>query len=225
MAVNEFEEFRKQYESTYIRIKFNETSDYQVVFVTACVSDTEKSPYFVVRSPTLGQCTVNWKDSKLSLDYTFPVLGLFNYDNSFYCFHRFPDRQWKRGISSGNSHVSDPLSSVKRGRFGLGHEVTQKSVINTDSLTAAFTRHPISLSNAVELLNAKKLIGVALNSTFGITLNPTINPNMLLWKHMSMIGYVHQHSNELEVIVTTFEQEVSDFLNRQKEYDWNMKRR
>lgn len=224
MAVNEFVEFTKQYDKTFIRVKFEGSKAHQVVVIKGCVSDDENNPYIIVQNPVIGQCTVNWKESKQNIDYTFPKVGLFNHDSGFFMFHRFPDRQWKRGISSGNSHVSDPLFTVKNhlGRLGLAPYISSR--VEFQTLSSAFSGfYPKSIDEAIELLLAPRQLGVALDGMFGITKSPTDSPVWLLWKHLSVIGYIHPKEHQLEVVESTFQQEVSDFLKRQQEHTWILK--
>ena len=226
MAVNEFAEFQKQYEKTWIRVQFESTNELQVVNVRACISDDVKNPYIVLYNPPIGQTTVKWGDTKQRLDYEFPEPGLFNFAESFYMFHRFPDRQWKKGVSQGNARMSDPLYGI-RNRIRHGNNFVTTATIDYAALTAAFSQNfPSSISDAFHVLEEPSVLGVALSPIFGITKSPT-NPasdlRCILWKHLNMIGWVDPVSRSIEVVEPFFLQEVTDFIHRKQESSWSIR--
>lgn len=219
--VDEFAEFKKQYEKTFTRIKFEGQEDYHVVFVKQCeVGDGDKK-YIVLYNPKIGSTMVNWKDSKQNMDYSFPEIGLFNHKESFLFFHRFPERQWKRGIVGTNAEVNDPLYAVKYQISGL-RDCIRSTPIDYHTLTSAFNRvYPEGLIQACVWCQEKS--GVALNRVFGITKNPTKDKNLILWKHSSMIGEIDPSTYHIIVHEESFRQEVADFLKRTGETFWNLK--
>jgi len=92
MAVNEFVEFQKQYEKTYIRIKFENSDHFQVVLVKQCVADNSKSPYIILSNPVIGNAIITWDNTLQVVDSNFPAVGLFNHEDCFMMLNRFPDR-------------------------------------------------------------------------------------------------------------------------------------
>ena len=218
--INEFEEFRKQYEKTYIRVKFENLPNKQVIVVRECVIETNESGYIVVHSDRLGQCILSWSKSKQIIDYSFPTIGLFNYDSGFLMFYRHPDRQWKRGITSGNSIIKTPFRDIQ---IKTGSYFGPDSVLNYNSLEAAYSNiYPSSITNACAQLIDNNLLGIALNSTFAISKNPTKDSTLLLWKHLNMIGYVYPQTETINVVEIIFKQEVIDFLKRTLEFSWKL---
>lgn len=222
--VNEFEEFRKQYEKTYLRVRFEGTKDLQVVNVRECVGADEKRPYILFHNPVIGQTTVRWEDSKQEIDYEFPATGLFNHADNFYAFYRFPDRQWKKGISHGNVRIIDPINYFRQRVRHYQNFVSPKFNVDFHTLTSAFSnKYPASLDEAIQTVNRSDMIGTALNPVFGITKSPTLTTLLVLWKHLSMIGIVDPVARSIEVTERTFRQEVFDFLKRKQEYAWSIK--
>ena len=222
--VDNFAEFRKQYEGTFIRVKFESANDYCVVVVSACIDDDIKHPYIVVSSPSLKQCAINWEESKQTIDYSFPTVGLFNFNNTFQMFCRLPDRQFKRGILSSNSLILDPFYDIKIASKALTVVKIKPLRPDHSNLTSAFdNKFPTSLDQAVQSLNSSEQLGVALNPIFGLSKNPTVSQDIILWKHLNMIGTLSKETKTIEVIESIFQQEVVDFLKRQKEFIWNLK--
>lgn len=219
--VNEFEEFRKQYENTYIRIQFENSNTYNIVKVVACIADDPQNSYITLHNPVLGQLSVSWNKSKQKIDYTFPAVGLFNHGNSFLMFHRFPDRQWKRGVTVGNSHIADPLRDIKLSIASVRPYTPRSVELSYSVLCSAYNQHyPINLKEAIKVMASNE--GIALNDVFGITQSPIEDNQFVLWKHLSMIGFVYPKSSIISVREDSFLQEVSDFLKRQQEYAWTL---
>jgi hypothetical protein len=224
MAVNEFEEFRKQYEKTFIRIKFESSKDYHVVSVRQCVADDDKKPYIVVHNPKLGQCAINWNETKQDIDYSFPQIGLFNHRDRFLMFHRFPDRQWKRGVSSGNSHIADPLRDILLRVPDLRGMIHNSVSVDYPALTSAYhPDYPTNIDEALERLEKPNQLGICLNPVFGITKNPTKNEDYLMWKHLSIVGTLNKVVRTIRIEEPTFRQEVIDYINRSKEHTWSLR--
>jgi hypothetical protein len=223
MAVNEFEEFRKQYDHTFVRIKFEDKSDYISAIIKLCSNDDPKNPYIVAYYPKIGNITINWNASKQNIDYSFPLTGLFNADSCFFMFHRYPERQWKRGITGTNSSISDPLRDIKLSFPELRATVPKLIALTSDLLDHAFVRvFPNDLQMACTMLQSPKMQGIALNPVFGLTLNHATDKDdeYILWKHLSMIGTVDVKSKTITVKEPVFYQEVMDFLKRNREVDW-----
>lgn len=224
MAVNEFDEFRKQYEKTFIRIKFENTNVYKVVNILACISDDEKNPYFVIHNPEIGQCAIKWNDTRQSLDYSFPKVGLFNHKHGFLLFHRFPERQWKRGITSANSHIGNPLWSIYTRIPDYRRLNFEFPSITYSVLESAFHGYyPTNIDDAIYEIESESICGVCINGTFGITKNPMLQKEYLFWKSLSIIGTVDVRTRTIEVIEPVFRQEVQDFLKRKQEFDWKLR--
>ncbi len=221
--VNEFEEFRKQYEKTFIRVLFESKPEALVVLVRACISDDEESPYIVIQHPSIGQCTLNWNASKQTINYDFPSIGLFNYKDQFMMFHRFPERQWKRGITASNSLVVDPFKGIFACNKDLYHNRPNIG-IDFDSLSSAFSnKYPTNIMGAIEELTTTDTFSKALNTVFGVSRSPVMDNRLILWKHLNMIGYVIPEDKSIIVVETIFRQEVFDFLKRAQEFDWSLK--
>ena len=224
MAVDEFVEFQKQYEKTFIRIKFEGSSVFQVINVRSCIADDFRNPYLVIQNPHIGQCTVMWNETSQQFNYDFPKVGLFNHGSCFLMFHRFPDRQWKRGLYATNAHLSNPLRDIY-GHIPKGRELVNNMFkIGYETLTSAFAEDfPDSIDQAIVTLGDRNMMGVALNPMFGITKSPTTVTKLVLWKHLSMIGLINTEKKEIEIIETTFAQEFLDLLKRKQEAVWQLK--
>jgi len=103
--------------------------------------------------------------------------------------------------------------------------VSRSTPVEYSTLESAFSEQfPESIDNAVASLRENGLLGIAVSPLFGITKSPTAATNkLILWKHLSMIGYLDEAERTIEVVETTFEQEVIDFLKRKRETSWVLK--
>jgi len=138
-------------------------------------------------------------------------------------FFRFPDRQWKRGISSGNSTMIDPLRDLKLAYADIRKYIARTFNVSYLELEAAFSGEYYSLQEALTELASSKRESCALSPVFGLSLSPINTEEAILWKHTSMVGTVSFSSKDICIKDKTFEQEILDFLARKGEFTWNLK--
>ena len=223
MAVDEFVEFDKQYRNTYIRVKYEKRPEKEVVFIVACNAEEEGAKLISVKGAKTGNCILNWADSNQTFDYDFPPIGLFNFKDGMGLFFRFPDRQWKRGVSTGNCIVVDPLRDVKMQYPDIRRLISKQLELNFQTLEAAYASVHSSIEEAIIELSTDGKEAVAVSPVFGLSLSPSNKTELLLWKHTNIVGTLPLNSIDIYVKESTFSQEIKDFLSRKGEFFWNLK--
>ena len=223
MPVDEFVEFDKQYRSTYIRITYEKRTEKEVVYILEC-QDTGDKKLISVKGLKTGGCILNWEDSNQSFDYSFPKVGLFNYEYGMVYFYRLPERQWKRGIVGSNSQMVDPLKDIKLKIPELYKFYNSKIGLGFKELEAAYSEQfPSCIDDAVADLLSFKYEARAISPMFGLSLSSMDESSLILWKHTSMIGLLSLKEKEIVIKNQAFAQEIADYLRRKKEFAWNIR--
>ena len=209
--VNEFEEFRKSYDGTYIRILFEKGTNYVPVLILGGILNNE-GEWIKCITRKYGESLVKYRGSKSQFDFQFPPIGLFNYNNDMHYFYRFPERQYKKGISARNSIIRNLI-----GPFRTQYIPSEITTLNVITLEAVFSGNfPANLSEG--LIRLSEVSSIALNRNFGLSLSPSNdNPYPQLWKGFQMIGYVDPNKKTIFVISNILQQEVTDYIKRTRQ--------
>lgn len=148
-------------------------------------------------------------ETKTRIVCTFPERRLFNADKLALEFIRRPLRQYKRGICKENVSIYSPI------RYLWGqenHPWTPKTIQQ-----ALYPVYPASAKEAIEKLNNKKCVSIALNDKFMLSLSITREYNgFYLWYCNKCIGTFHKDVFKIEHKL--FTQEVLDNITLFKPY-------
>ena len=140
-------------------------------------------------------------ETKTRIVCTFPERRLFNADKLALEFIRRPLRQYKRGICKENVSIYSPI------RYLWGqenHPWTPKTIQQ-----ALYPVYPASAKEAIEKLNNKECVSIALNDKFMLSLSITHGyTGFYLWYCNKCIGTFHNDVFKIEHKL--FTQEVLD---------------
>ena len=195
------EDFRQRYEGTFCRY----TSPYskkQEIFQVLYVDREghDEPPRITIHNKNNGELFLSYT-TEAFLDFTFPSTGYFQHEDVALTFERVFTRQWKKGICSGTCCIRNPYSSIA--------DVGQRYGVNEKTVASAFAPVTnISLSKAIEKLESKEFLSVALNKKMAIGLGD--GKEFLLWYDDEPIAEVMD--SRVKMANPLFEQEVRDFL-------------
>lgn len=213
VAVNELEEFRKQYCETIIRIReVAAGSQFFPVYVKP--EHHQESKHLVLDHPKVGVMNVHWKSKSYEFDLELPPKGLFNYKDSVGLFIRLPKRQWKRGLCQG---TSSHLWLTKPWRVELNRRtVPTVGYSNLEFVQALYDRTYRPFEVVVGDLLTFKKVEEALSPRFALTLSPFSGEDdvLVLWYEDQVIGELYPEEPGIAVRQPVFLQEVRDYAKR-----------
>jgi hypothetical protein len=148
-------------------------------------------------------------ETKTRIVCAFPERRLFNADKLALEFIRRPVRQYKRGICKENVSIYSPIRHL----WGQeNHPWTPKTIQQ-----ALYPVYPASAKEAIEKLNNKECVSIALNDKFMLSLSITRGYNgFYLWYCNKCIGTFHKEVFKIEHKL--FTQEVLDNITLFKPY-------
>lgn len=139
----------------------------------------------------------------------FPERRLFNTDKAALEFIRLPNRQYRRGICKDNVRIYSPVRELWS---------SEGSSLNLSTLRdALYPKYPSCAEEAIQKLETKQVISIALNDKFMISLSfTTKKEHFYLWYCNKCIGYFHKDMFKIEHKL--FTQEVLDNATLFKPY-------
>ena len=196
------DEMRKKYENTYLILIKEDGTESLVMYKHF----HDNFHYFK------DELNVEIKlrhETKTRIVCTFPERRLFNADKLALEFIRRPHRQYKRGICKDNVSIYSPI------RHLWGQEIhpwTPKTIQQ-----ALYPVYPASAKEAIEKLNNKECVSIALNDKFMLSLSITRGyTGFYLWYCNKCIGTFHKDVFKIEHKL--FTQEVLDNITLFKPY-------
>lgn len=148
-------------------------------------------------------------ETKTRIVCAFPERRLFNTDKLALEFIRRPIRQYKRGICKENVSIYSPIRHL----WGQeNYPWTPKTIQQ-----ALYPVYPASAKEAIEKLNNKEYVSIALNDKFMLSLSITHGyPGFYLWYCNKCIGTFYKDVFKIEHKL--FTQEVLDNITLFKPY-------
>lgn len=141
----------------------------------------------------------------------FPERRLFNSNKMALEFIRLPARQYRRGICKDNVRIYSPVRQMWNNDNYLWTMETLKHAI--------FPVYPVNIEEAVQKLQKKECVSIALNAKFMVSLNFATNAKkdlFFLFYCNCCIGSIE--SNVVKVGHPLFKQEVLDNISLFKPY-------
>lgn len=201
------EDFRQKYEGTYCRYQSPKTKEKEVFSVMSIEVHDSSPPDIVLYNGRVGDLFLSYKGES-ELDFSYPAIGMFQYEKKALRFTRRYMRQWKKGVCESTAGIDFPYGHLAPKYQTCISESTVKAAY--DSLTAT----TVSISAAVQKLEKEDYISVALNKEFSLGLSESPKAYWL-WYHCDPIGVV---SDVIDLRVKQFTQEMRDFLRDTRDY-------
>lgn len=198
------EDFDRKYRNCFFTLKNNkELPENTVVEFT----NFEGNDLCVFKSLNYGDIKILYKNIWDKINIFFPESGLYNYQNRFIYFLRYPARQFKRNPAHGNCIIEDPiLYSIN---------INSKIIPSLEVLSEfLFPIYP-PLDQALFLLQQEQALGIALSSRFGLTFNKKDNL-FYVWFHDTIIGVLDYKNKVITIKAQTLKQEAIDFFKQER---------
>ena len=192
------DEMKKKYENTYLLlIKPDETEE------IVCYKGFHDGFHYF--RDELGVDIKLRHETKTRIICAFPERRLFNSNKIALEFIRLPHRQYRRGICKDNVQIYSPVRKI----WNNDSHPWDSKVLRE----AIFPQYPSNIEEALDKLNKKEILSIALNDKFMLSLNWSANKQNLLFLFYSnkVIGTVE--NNKLKIGHQLFKQEILDNLN------------
>ena len=173
------QDFTRRYANTYIKVYAEDKGIEAVGHLARVRADNEKFATLEIVTKEFGTIQTNFGSEEYQIRFESPQSGAFQHGPDSNIFRRKPERQYTRGVCSGNSVLTHCHSAIT----GQGASFTIERV------RAAFEHKVHTFKQAVDFLKAGTHRSVALERDFSICLPLRKNSDQLfLWHWGSLIG-------------------------------------
>jgi len=203
-------EFEKRYLETYLYLEFPNKVTESGFFYLSGVKNRDST------NPLLEFSNENWNIvvsplSDVIITARWPESGLFNYKNTIYIFNKIPQRQWKRGVSSGNSEIRNVGASLAQATGRIYYR------LDSEILNAAVKEeYPKTIEDACFNLRYSNNIGLAFSREFSIFISP-FKPGkdmneFLLTRNETPVGLIFLGEKKIQIMNEFLQQEIKDLI-------------
>lgn len=210
-------EFEKRYVQSYLYLVFPNSPFDSGFYYLKQIIDKESN------KPRLEFYNHNWDgiivtpDSDVEIQVVWPEVGLFNFENTVFFFRRFPQRQWKRGICTENTHITKLLIHYPYNNIGISPQILESTLLSTVCN---------NIESAIMLLNTTNVFGTAINKTIAIFQPPFAKTpyEYLLVYNTTPCALVNNETKTITTKHPFLHQEIIDYSNSplERESKWKI---
>lgn len=198
-------DFQQRYEHTYVRVRLP-NSKKKTIFLITGIQSTGNLPHLLLQNEEFGSVNLNY-NTEADIFFDPPKTGYFFFNNQVaLLYQRTCARQWKRGVSTGNSNIYSPY---ERNFFGAS-----KFGLNEETLLSAYAGEGASFQDALTLLASKQALSVPINKDLAIGLNPTVGKSLIVWFHSHPVAEYIDKGSFIRMHENHFQQEISDYFTK-----------
>lgn len=198
-------EFRKKYEGCYMHVQMPDSDEDNLFMLSAVVHERGTSTGVLkFESEEFGKIILNMGTTH-TLKFKFPKVGVFQHGADAFLFHRWPRRQWRRGLCNENAKIFPVWSGIRGGARGLGG-------FDFATVDAAFKGVFYTYKEAIKMLQGGKYRSVALANSFSVVLS-TIQeyPYIMLYRSLP-VARLGEHGNIISVIEPSFDSQIKQIV-------------
>lgn len=222
------QEMSKKYQHTVAQIFMKATKEIKTVYFDGFALDTTQ-PYCIVHINKKKQSkkelihgVISLTSDKLSLN-SFNILPMpdrqvFDYGGRTLVYSRLPNRQWRKGLTSDNTLVEDPMYSLlseipNRNNFKLHIERIDRYGIKI--LYNLFIQdYAGSVEKALQDIQELDLLSRAISKDYWIGCFLEEDKPFILYRHSIPVAFYNNKIDTLIPISKVYLQEITDFCNR-----------
>lgn len=151
-------DFKRRYEGTYVMVEFPDSTK-EELFLVNSVNPHGDMYQITMSSGNYGQLVINY-GSKHKIKFKTPPVGVFQFEKVACLYTRIPQKQYQRGLSAGNGHITKTSWHVYHDR---------NLAWNFDLIQSAFNAKTYSFKEAIQMLIRDKYKSVALRNNYSIS--------------------------------------------------------
>lgn len=189
-------DFVRRYDQSYIHAVEPDSKEENLFFVNKITLDSKNLAVFDLTSPEFGRIMLNFGTAH-KLKFKYPPVGVYQRGKDAYIFRRFPQRQWKVGLSTGNCQCYPAAVDVLGGDKRINE-------LTFDQVTDAFANEKYSFRDAWKMLKGGKYRSVALERNFSLMLSPSgVDQHLLLfWE--TPIALINVDTEEITMLENAY---------------------
>lgn len=178
-------DFRRRYENTIVLL-CPEGKEEVLALIRAVDYDSNCVGRLHIQTKEYGELSMAMGSNEYTIKFKYPEYGVFQHGVEALYYYRTPQRQYQRGISSGNS-----VLSYANNMAGGGNQLTLNTV------KAAFEHKTHTFKEAMGMLTNRKARSVALSNNYSIGLNTSLTDGLLLNHHRNIVALVSQDTGKI----------------------------
>ena len=195
------DDFNQRYVGTFIR-QLQPDKNLRLIHVDHIHIRSQHDGMVEITSLNDGSASLKYPACLSNLDLSQPDPGYFNLNNFALYFFRYPDRQWRRGISGKNAEFYNPLQLL------LPDIRLYRPTLSFSAVNATFEKSFCpTIEMAIGALNNKHM-SIALSSKLMLSLSPTTDVPYVLWWGCTPVGKFMD--GVFKICDPIFEQEIFD---------------
>lgn len=179
------QDFRRRYEQTIV-VLCPEGKEEVLANIRAVDSDPNCIARLHIQTKEYGELSMAMGSSEYTIKFKYPEYGVFQHGTDALYYYRTPQRQYQRGISSGNS-----VLTYANMMAGGSNQLTLNTV------KSAFDHKTHTFKDAMGMLTNRKARSVALSSNYSIGLNTSLTDGYLLNHHRNIVARVDKSSGKI----------------------------
>lgn len=177
------QDFRRRYEGTFCWLEMEELTKETLVRVTRVEDSASKGGVLHLDSSDFGTLTVNIASEGYALRFKYPPVGVFQHDADALQFTRRPQRQYARGICTGNSVLRNVTANF----------VGNRARFTASEVRSAFEHKTFSVADALFELSRGRVRSIALDNNFSISLSVTLDPDYIVYHWIYPVARLNKH--------------------------------
>jgi hypothetical protein len=198
------QDFRRRYENTYIKLCAEQKGIEAVGWLQRVRGDDDKFATLEIKTAEFGVIQTNFGSEEYQIKFEYPPMGCFQHGPDSLVFRRRPERQYTRGLCSGNSNLAACHSTLT----GVGVSFTLERV------RAAFHHKVYDIKQALAGMKSGNFRSVALANNFSISLPMHKDKDLFfVWHWGSLVGACDSRGQLVKVYEPVYEKPMREVLN------------
>lgn len=157
-----------------------------LAYIRAVDSDTNCVGRIYVQTSEYGELSMELGSSEYTIKFKYPGVGAFQHGTDSLYYYRIPQRQYQRGISTGNSALITVIPHAP------GNQQLSLATVRS-----AFERKTYTLKEGLAMLALKKARSVALSNNYSVALNSTMSDGVLVLHHRGIVAAIDSKTGKM----------------------------
>lgn len=188
-------DFRRRYEGAFIQLCAEQKGINVIGKMNKIRADNERLATLEIVTKEFGTIQMNMGSEEYQIKFAFPKAGVFQYMTDAVVFERRAEKQYQRGLSTGNGRFMSVTAPI------LGNA----SVMSLDTVKAAFDHKQFPLKVALASMKAGHMRSVALDDNFAISLPFGKTASHCVWHRQTLVGGIDNNGKLARVYEPVFE--------------------
>jgi hypothetical protein len=196
-------DFRRRYEGAFVQVLAEDKGVKTIGKMQRVRADPERFATLEIATSEYGLIQMNMGSDEYQIKFNFPQAGTFQCGIDAFIFERKAEKQYQRGLSSGNGR----FTSVTAGLVG------NVASMSLDAVKAAFDHKQYNLKAALAMLKGGTYRSVALVDNFAITLPMTTGGSYFIWHRGTLVAGVDADGGVTKMYEPVFGKAITELIH------------